>query len=69
MSVSGTPRRYLVTKTKGTWGSAQFVKGSALHEAVKAGPDGSSFVNPSTLPAASGSSPAQAPLANNWVSS
>jgi len=47
----------------------QFVKGSALHKAVKAGPDGSSFVNPSTLPASSGSSPLQAPPANNWVSS
>ena len=40
-------------------GHAQFVKGSALPEAIKAGPDGSSFVNPSTLPAASGSSPAR----------
>ena len=41
----------------------QFVKGSALHEAVKAGPDGSSFVNPSALPASGGSSPLQAPPA------
>ena len=39
----------------------QFVKGSALHEAVKAGRDGSSFVNPSALPASSGGSPLQAP--------
>lgn len=47
----------------------KFVEGSALHEAVKAGPDGSSFVNPSVLPASSGSSPLRAPPANNWVSS
>ena len=46
----------------------QFVKGSALHEAVKAGPDGSSFVSPSALPASSGSSPLQTPPASNWVS-
>ena len=44
----------------------QFVKGSALHEAVTAGPGGSSFVNPASLPAASGSSPLQAPPADNW---
>jgi lipoprotein-anchoring transpeptidase ErfK/SrfK len=28
-----------------------YLKGSALHQAVKAGPDGSSFVDPSTVPA------------------
>jgi lipoprotein-anchoring transpeptidase ErfK/SrfK len=46
----------------------RFVKGSALHKAVKAGPDGSFFVNPSALPASSGSSPLQAPPADNWAS-
>ena len=45
---------------------SQFVKGSALHEAVKAGPDGSTFVNPASVPA-SGSSPLQAPPPDNWM--
>jgi lipoprotein-anchoring transpeptidase ErfK/SrfK len=48
---------------------SQFVKGSALHEAVKAGPDGSSFVQSSALPASSGSSPFQAPPSDNWMAS
>ncbi len=46
----------------------QFVTGSALHEAVRAGPDGSSFVNPSALPATNGSSPLHAPPPDNWAS-
>ena len=45
----------------------QFVKGSALHEAVTAGPGGSSFVNPSSLAAGSGTSPLQAPPPDNWT--
>ena len=47
----------------------QFVKGSALHEAVKAGPNGSTFVNPSSLPAGTGTSPLQAPAPDNWTAS
>jgi lipoprotein-anchoring transpeptidase ErfK/SrfK len=46
---------------------SQFVKGSALHEAVKAGPDGSTFVSPASVPATSGSSPLQAPPPDNWM--
>jgi lipoprotein-anchoring transpeptidase ErfK/SrfK len=46
---------------------SQFVKGSALHEAVKAGPDGSTFVSAASVPAASGSSPLQAPPPDNWM--
>jgi hypothetical protein len=48
---------------------SQLVKGSALHEAVKAGPDGSTFVSPASVPAASGSSPLQAPPPDNWIAS
>ena len=62
----GTPANGAREADPSDW--QQFVKGSALHEAVKAGPDGSSFVSPSALPASSGSSPLQAPPANNWVS-
>jgi len=38
-----------------TW--QQFLKGSALHKAVQAGPGGSKFVSPATLPAFTGSAP------------
>ena len=48
---------------------SQFVRGSALHEAVKAGPSGSSFVSSASVPAAAGSSPLQGPAPDNWMSS
>ena len=35
----------------------QFLAGSALHEAVQAGPNGSTFVSPSSLPASTASAP------------
>ena len=47
-----------------TW--PQFVKGSALGKAVKAGPDGSSFVDPSSVPAAS-TSPLEGPSPSNYA--
>ncbi len=43
-----------------------YLKGSALHEAVKAGPDGSTFVDPSTVPAPSISATTAA-TPGNWV--
>ena len=36
-----------------------YLKGSALHQAVQAGPDGSTFVDPSSLPASTASAPLQ----------
>ena len=36
----------------------QFVQGSALHEAVEAGPGASTFVDPATLPASRATAPA-----------
>ncbi len=47
-----------------TW--PQYVKGSALGKAVKAGPDGSSFVDPSSVPAAS-TSPLEGPSPSNYA--
>ena len=44
----------------------EYVKGSALGKAVKAGPGGSSFVDPSSLPAAS-TSPLEGPSPNNYA--
>ena len=45
----------------------RYLKGSALRKAVQAGPDGSTFVSPSTLPAADPPSPLGAPPAGNWA--
>jgi len=41
------------------------VQGSALHEAVEAGPGGSTFVDPATLPASMATAPLQTAPANN----
>jgi lipoprotein-anchoring transpeptidase ErfK/SrfK len=45
----------------------QYMKGSALHEAVEAGPDGSTFVDPATLPADTAKAPLQTAPAGNSV--
>jgi lipoprotein-anchoring transpeptidase ErfK/SrfK len=47
----------------------KLLRGSALHEAVQAGPDGSTFVSPSALPAATATAPLGQPPAGNWAPS
>jgi lipoprotein-anchoring transpeptidase ErfK/SrfK len=47
-----------------TW--SQLLKGSAIHKAVKAGPDGMTFVDPSTLPADTATAPLQTALTGIW---
>jgi lipoprotein-anchoring transpeptidase ErfK/SrfK len=47
-----------------TW--AQLLRGSATHEAVQAGPSGSSFVNPAALPVATATLPLGAPHPGNY---
>jgi hypothetical protein len=49
-----------------TW--PRFLAGSALHLAVEAGPGGSKFVSPSSLPRVTGSAPVSRPDPNNWAS-
>ena len=44
---------------------AQLVKGSALHEAVRAGPGGSTFVAPASLPTDRATSPLGTSKAGN----
>jgi lipoprotein-anchoring transpeptidase ErfK/SrfK len=75
MAVPGDPVTVNGSPSAGKWDDGwtewflpwqQYLKGSALHEAVQAGPDGSSFVNPSSLPASSASAPLQTPPSNNW---
>jgi lipoprotein-anchoring transpeptidase ErfK/SrfK len=44
---------------------SQYLKGSALHQAVMAGPGGSTFVNPATLPADTAKAPLETAPAGN----
>jgi lipoprotein-anchoring transpeptidase ErfK/SrfK len=67
ITIGGSPRA-------GTWDNGwtmwflswpQYLKGSALHQAVEAGPGGSTFVDPATLPADTAKAPLQTAPANN----
>jgi hypothetical protein len=44
----------------------QYLQGSALGEAVEAGPQGSTFVSPSSLPADTATAPLQTSAAGNY---
>ncbi len=66
MAVPGDPVTVVGSPRGGSWDNGwtqwflswpQFVKGSALHEAVQAGPDGSTFVSPSSLSASTATAP------------
>jgi lipoprotein-anchoring transpeptidase ErfK/SrfK len=68
VTVTGSPRA-------GVWDNGwthwfltwhKFLKGSALHKAVKVGPGGSTFVNPAALPAMTGTAPLDHPSPGNW---
>ena len=74
MAVPGDPVTVAGSPRGGVWGNGwtdwflswnQLVAGSALHEAVQAGPHGSTFVNPDTLPAVHATSPLQTAPAGN----
>ena len=74
LAVPGDPITVMGSPKGGTWGNgwtewfltwAQYLKGSALHEAVQAGPGGSTFVDPSTLPPSTASAPLQTAPAGN----
>jgi lipoprotein-anchoring transpeptidase ErfK/SrfK len=71
VTITGSPRA-------GVWDNGwtewflpwkKYLQGSALNEAVEAGPAGSSFVRPSALPAAVGKAPLGAPRQDNWTAS
>jgi lipoprotein-anchoring transpeptidase ErfK/SrfK len=74
MAVPGDPITIKGSPRAGTWDNGytqwflswnQYLKGSALHEAVMAGPNGSTFVNPATLPADTAKAPLQTAPAGN----
>jgi lipoprotein-anchoring transpeptidase ErfK/SrfK len=74
LAVPGDPVTVTGSPAPGKWDDGwtvwflswdQLLQGSALHEAVQAGPSGSSFVSPSTLPAAAAASALQSAQPNN----
>jgi lipoprotein-anchoring transpeptidase ErfK/SrfK len=77
LAVPGDPVTVTGSPAAGKWDDGwtvwflswdQLVQGSALHEAVQAGPSGSSFVNPSTVPAVAAASRLQSAQPNNAAS-
>jgi lipoprotein-anchoring transpeptidase ErfK/SrfK len=78
MEIPGDPVTVTGSPKGGTWDNgwtmwflpwSQFVKGSALDEAVEAGPGGSTFVSPSAVPASSATSPLGTSPAGNSTAS
>jgi lipoprotein-anchoring transpeptidase ErfK/SrfK len=74
MAVPGDPITIKGSPKAGTWDNgytewflswSQYLKGSALHEAVEAGPNGSTFVSPSSLPKDTAKAPLQTAAAGN----
>lgn len=74
MELPGDPVTVTGSPQAGTWDDGwtewflswkQLLRGSALHEAVVAGPSGSTFVSPDTLPAVQARSPLRAPRPHN----
>jgi len=74
LAVPGDPITILGSPKAGTWDNGwtewflswpQYLRGSALHEAVLAGPDGSTFVSPASVPATTATAPLETSAANN----
>jgi lipoprotein-anchoring transpeptidase ErfK/SrfK len=75
MAVPGDPVTVVGSPRAGEWDNGwtewflswnAFLKGSALHEAVEAGPAGSTFVRVADLPADTGTVPLSHPASDNW---
>jgi hypothetical protein len=74
LAVPGDPITIVGSPKGGTWDNGwtqwflswpQYLQGSALHEAVQAGPGGSTFVSPSSLPPDTATAPLQTAPANS----
>jgi lipoprotein-anchoring transpeptidase ErfK/SrfK len=74
LAVPGDPVTITGSSKGGTWDNGwtewflswpQYLKGSALHQAVQAGPGGSTFVGPASLPASTATAPLQTAPAGN----
>jgi lipoprotein-anchoring transpeptidase ErfK/SrfK len=75
MSIPGDPITVTNSTAAGKWDDgwtewflpwSQYLQGSALDKAVEAGPQGSKFVNPSSLPTDTGTAPLQTSAAGNF---
>ena len=75
LSIPGDPITVTASTASGKWDDgwtewflpwSQYLKGSALGEAVEAGPQGSEFVSPSSLPADTASAPLGTSAAGNY---
>jgi lipoprotein-anchoring transpeptidase ErfK/SrfK len=75
LSIPGNPITVTASTAAGKWDDGwtewfltwpQYLKGSALGEAVQAGPQGSTFVNPDTLPADTATAPLGTSAAGNY---
>jgi len=78
MEVPGDPVTITGSPRAGVWDNGwtqwflpwnRYVQGSALGEAVEAGPGGSSFVSPSLVPSSTATAPLGAPDPGNWAAS
>jgi hypothetical protein len=78
MEVPGDPVTVTGSPKAGTWDNgwtmwflpwSQYVQGSALHDAVEAGPNGSTFVSPSAVPSTAAPAPLGAPDPGNNTAS
>lgn len=76
MAVTGDPVTVTGSPAKGTYGDGftqwflswdELLAGSATHEAVVAGPQGSTFVSPSSVPAPHATAPLETSPMNNWT--
>ncbi len=74
LSIPGDPITVTASTAAGKWDDGwtewfltwpQYLKGSALGKAVLAGPQGSTFVSPSSLPADTANAPLQTSAAGN----
>jgi hypothetical protein len=75
MSIPGDPITVTASTAAGKWGDgwtqwfwswSQYLKGSATGKAVQAGPQGSKFVSPSSLPASTASAPLGTSASDNF---
>jgi lipoprotein-anchoring transpeptidase ErfK/SrfK len=78
MEIPGDPVTVTGSPKAGTWDNgwtmwflpwAKYVKGSALGDAVEAGPSGSTFVSPSAVPASTATAPTGTADPDNWNAS
>jgi lipoprotein-anchoring transpeptidase ErfK/SrfK len=78
MEIPGDPVTVTGSPRAGVWDNGwtqwflpwqKYLNGSALHEAVQAGPAGSTFVSPAALPASTATAPLGMPSKDNWAAS